>query len=574
MTMRGAATMHWEVAPPLTVAAQAAYGDLPPLVAATLHARGIAPDAVGPFLAAHAAPLADPFLLPGMHAAVARIREAHDRREAICIFGDYDADGLTAQATLVTTLAAWGFAGLRVYTPHREREGYGLNADALARFAAAGVRLVIAVDCGISDATAIAHARALGLDVIVVDHHRVPLVVPDAAAIINPHLPGCTYPFRDLAGVGVAYALVRALARSGPPFARPDRPLIDRLLSFVALGTVADVVPLTGENRTLVAAGLRALRQTTHEGLCALVEIARLPLPELDASHIAFALGPRLNAPGRLRGADTVHRLLMPESAQDARLAAFALEEANNERRGEQERVLAAAIAVVEGDPAHLSAKLLFVGGEGFTAGVVGLVASKLVERYGRPVFVYERGATASKGSARSIAGFHVADALAAHTHLCLRHGGHAKAAGFTVDNACLDDLRDALLRAADTLTLDDLTPVLHLDAEAAHADLTLGTVDALARLAPFGQGNPEPSYLVRGVQVRGARAVGSDGQHLMFHALLDNRATAKCIAFRLGEREDELRRCDRVDLAVSLSRDVWQGDERLQLRVRDFRPA
>jgi len=569
-----ATTTRWVIAPTPSPARIAAYGDLPPLLATVLHARDITPEAARAFLSPLTAPLGDPFLLSGVPEAVARIHTAYTEREPICVYGDYDADGLTAQALLITALAAWGFTNLRRYTPHRNREGYGLNLDALAALVRDGVRLVIAVDCGISDATTIAAAHELGLDVIIVDHHRIPATIPDAAAVINPHLPGCAYPFPDLSGVGVAYALVRALARSGSPFTRPDTPFVEQLLGFVALGTVADVVPLVGENRTLVAAGLKALRKTTHVGLRALAEIAKISLADLDAGHIGFALAPRLNAPGRLRGTDAVHALLLPDDEQTARLAAYTLNEANAERKREELRVLEAAIEAIERDPVQRAAKLLMVGGEGWTAGVVGLVAGKLVERYHRPALVYERGETTSKGSARSIVGFNIADALAAHSGLCLKHGGHAKAAGFAVDNICLDALREALQREAEILSPDDLTATLAIDAELPHRDLTLGTAHDIARLAPFGYTQPEPTFLVRGVRVRDPRAVGAGGAHLMFGAMLDTRATVKCIAFRLGEREDELRVSERVDLAVSLQSDTWHGDERLELRVRDFRPT
>lgn len=569
-----AITTRWTITAAPTAATLADYGDLPTVVATVLHARGIAPQATRAFLMPASAPLGDPFLLPGIMDAIARIHAAHAARESICIYGDYDVDGLTSQALLVTALTAWGFTDLRIHTPHRNREGYGLNMEALAALARDGVRLVIAVDCGISDARTVAQAHELGLDIIIVDHHRIPATMPDAVAVINPHMRESAYPFADLAGVGVVYALVRALARSGAPFARPDTSLVERLLGFVALGTVADVVPLVGENRTLVTAGLKALRKTTHAGLRALAEIARVPITDLDAGHIGFALAPRLNAPGRLRGTEAAHSLLLPDSDETARIAAVALDQANRERKSEEARVLEAAIAFVENDPLQRAAKLLFLGSEGWTAGVVGLVAGKLRERYHRPVFVYERGETTSKGSARSIENFHLADALAAHAHLCLKQGGHARAAGFSVANDCLPALHAALLADADALTADDLTPTLIIDAEVPHHDLTLETARAVARLAPFGHGQPEPTFLVRNVRVRDARTVGADGSHLMFTAVLDTRATAKCIAFRLGERETELRAMDRVDLVISLQCDTWQGNERLELRVRDFRPA
>ncbi len=565
---------RWIVPPAPSAETLAAYDDVSPLIATLLHARGIAPDDAGAFLAPRSTPLADPMLLPGMVPAIERLRAAHAAEEKVCVFGDYDADGLTAQALLVTALRAWGFADVCLYTPHREREGYGLNGDALTGLAEDGVRLVIAVDLGITSVDAIAAAQTRGLDVIIVDHHHVPERVPDAVAVINPHLATNRYPFTDLAGVGVAYALVRALARSGAPFARPPRTLLDTLLAFVALGTVADVVPLRGENRVLVAAGIAALRTTTHPGIRALCERAGIKQAGLDAGHIGFGLGPRLNAPGRLHGADAVHQLLLPEDEIVARTAAVALDEANRSRKTEEERVLHAAMDEVDRQWGDDLPNVLVVGGEGWTAGVVGLVAGKLLERYHRPVLVYERGETESKGSARSTAAFNIIEALERHGQLFSRYGGHARAAGFTLDNARLDDLRDALRRDAAHLTDADFSRMLHLDAEISAGALSLSTFDDIARIAPFGHENFEPTFLVRGVRPKWAKRVGTHGPHLSFVGVLPNGATVKCIAFRLGEREAEVRSGTPVDLAVCLQRETWQDEEHLSLRVRDIRPA
>lgn len=563
---------RWDVKPEPDTATLRAYDGVSPVVATLMHGRGIGPDAAEVFLSAPPTSLADPLRLAGMAAAVTRLRAAHARAESICVFGDYDADGLTAQALLVTAFRAWGFADVRVYTPHREREGYGLNHDALQALAEDGTDLVVAVDLGITSVDAIAAAQARGLDVIVVDHHHVQAAVPDAVAVINPHLPGNDYPFPDLAGVGVAYALVRALARSGPPFPRPERALIETLLAFVALGTVADVVPLRGENRILVAAGIAALRKTTHPGLKALCERAGITQATLDAGHIGFALGPRLNAPGRLHGTDAVHELLLPTSDRDARMAAVALDEANRDRKGEELRVLNEAIDAVEREWAGDLPNLLMVGGAGWTAGVVGLVAGKLMDRYHRPVLVYERGETESKGSARSIAAFNIIAAMEEHSPRFLRFGGHARAAGFTIANDQLDTLRDALIYAARHLTAEDLTRTLHLDAKIPHDALSLPLHDEIGRLAPFGHENVEPTFLVAGVRPKWTKRVGADGIHLSFVATLDTGATVKCIGFRLGERERELRDGIPTDLAVCLQHEEWQGEEYLSLRVRDFR--
>ena len=409
---------------------------------------------------------------------------------------------------------------------------------------------------------------------IVVDHHTVPFAIPAAAAVINPHLPESAYPFRYLAGVGVAYALVRALAVSGAPFGRPEPGTLTTLLSFVAIGTVADVVPLIGENRTLVQAGLRALRKTDHVGLRALFERAGLRQSELEASHISFGIAPRLNAPGRVRGVEDSYRLLMPESAVEARMAAVALDEANHIRQAETQRAVAEAIARIDADGRATRDRVLFVGDPSWNIGIVGLVASKLADRYHRPAFVYKRGDTTSRGSARSIAAFNLIEALQAHADLMVHHGGHPRAAGFTVTNAQLDALREALIAHAERLTDDDLRPTLRLDAVLAHDDVSLASCAEIAALAPFGHENPEPLFLLPGVRVQEIRGVGASGAHLAFQAVLDTGESIRCIAFGLGPRERELSQLARVDLAVTLQRDVWRGDERLQLRVRDFRPA
>jgi len=573
MIVRTPAT-RWITASELTDDTLASYAGVTPVVATLLHGRGVSAQDAALFLGDRPRALADPFLLAGMDAAVARIRDAFARSEKICIYGDYDADGLTAQALLVTALRAWDVPDLCTYTPHREREGYGLHHDALAALARDGVGLIVAVDCGISNAEEIARARDAGVDIIVVDHHSVPESIPAAAAVINPHLAGSAYPFRDLAGVGVAYALVRALAASGAPFGRPDAAILNILLSFVAIGTVADVVPLTGENRVLVQAGLRALRQTRHPGLVALCERAGIPLPSLDASHISYGIAPRLNAPGRVRGVEDAYRLLTPASDVEARMAAVALDEANRARQAETQGAIAEAVAMVESGRLHETDRVLVLGDPAWSIGIVGLVAAKLVERYHRPTLVYARGESVSRGSARSIAAFNIIAALDRHAPLMEHYGGHPRAAGFTVANDKIAALRAALQDHAASLSDEDLLPSLHLDGRLDHADVSLAACADIAALAPFGHGNPEPLFLVPRVRVLDARRVGGDGAHLTFTIRLETGETVRCIAFGAGAREQELGALREADLAATLQRDVWRGDERLQLRVKDFRQA
>jgi single-stranded-DNA-specific exonuclease len=565
---------RWVLAPEAVPIHLDAYPGISPLVAALLHRRGIPPTTATSFLNDRARTLADPFLLSGMTEAVARIRDAFARSERICIYGDYDADGLTAQALLLTAFRAWQFPDVCTYTPHREREGYGLHHDALAELARESVGLVIAVDCGISNPEEIARVREAGVEVIVVDHHTVPERIPNAAAVINPHLADSRYPFRDLAGVGVAYALIRALAASGAPFARPDTGVVNTLLAFAAIGTVADVVPLTGENRILVQAGLRALRQTRHPGLVALCERAGIPLPTLDASHISYGIAPRLNAPGRVRGVEDAYRLLTPTSEVEARTAALALDEANRTRQAETQRAIAEAFAMVDSGRLDVTDRVLVLGNEAWSIGIVGLVAAKLVERYHRPALVYARGEEVSRGSARSIAAFDMIAALERHGDLLVHYGGHPRAAGFTIANDRIAALHAALRTHAATLSDEELLPTLHLDGQLDHADVSLNACAEIAALAPFGHGNAEPLFLVPHVRILDARRVGANGAHLTFTIGLESGETVRCIAFGAGAHEGELSALRHADLAATLQRDVWRGDERLQLRVKDFRPA
>ncbi|MHB8645189.1 MAG: single-stranded-DNA-specific exonuclease RecJ, partial [Thermomicrobiales bacterium] len=570
MTVHTPAT-RWILQPDPAPGELERYDGLSAVVARLLLERGIVPGDATAFLNDRASTLADPSLLAGMTEAVTRIRAAYARSEKICIYGDYDADGLTAQGLLVTAFRAWDFPDLCTYTPHREREGYGLHHDALAGLARDGVGLVIAVDCGISDAEEVARARTAGVDVIVVDHHAIPARLPAAVAVINPHLTGSAYPFRDLAGVGVSYALVRALAASGAPFARPDATTLNTLLAFVAIGTVADVVPLVGENRVLVQAGLRALRQTRHAGLLALCARAGIPVASLDAGHISYGIAPRLNAPGRMRGVEDACRLLAPASDVEARMAAVALDEANRTRQAETRRAVAEAVAMVESGRLDETDRILFLGDPSWSIGIVGLVAAKLVERYHRPALVYARGDETSRGSARSTAAFNIVAALESHAALIEHFGGHPRAAGFAVSNENIAALHAALLTRAAALSDDDFLPTLHLNGRLDHADVSLAAYAEIAALAPFGHGNVEPLFLVPRVRVGDARRVGGEGAHLSFSAGLESGESIRCIAFGSGAREAELSRMRLADLAATLQRDVWRGDERLQLRVKDF---
>lgn len=552
------------------------------IVAALLGRRGLGEvGAREAFLRPDPATLAAPGRLRDLDRALARLGLAHGRGESIAVWGDYDVDGLTSTALLCRALGGMGFR-VRPHIPHRIASGYGLKEPGIDRLADDGVTLIVAVDCGISDREAVAHARGRGVDVIILDHHTLPPALPDAAAVVNPRHPDCDYPYKDLAAVGVAYTLVRALVaagyRLGGPWDEDEADLLE-LLELVALGTVADVAPLHGENRTLVAWGLNSLRHTAHPGLRALCAVAGIAPERLSAWEIGHALGPRLNAAGRIADPTTALDLLLCDAPDAALPLAQELDRLNRERQRELARILGEATDRIEADgPLDASRPILQLDGVGWTAGVVGLVAGRLAERYGRPAIVLERGESHSKGSARSIDGFNLVEALGECADLLAHYGGHARAAGLTVANDRLEELRARLLvRAQAQLRPDDLQPTLAPELDLALADLHYGTAEAIGQLEPFGHGNPEPLLLVRGVGPKWAKA-SFDGKHLFFHAHAQHGAAVpaplRCVAFGQGARRPELLRGPRTraDLVGTLRREWWQGEERLSFHVRDFR--
>ena len=554
------------------------------VVAALLARRGHTDaQAIAAFLQPTPATLADPHLMRGIDIAMARLQTAHGRGEPIAVWGDYDVDGLTSTALLCRALGGMGF-NIRPHIPHRITSGYGLKEPGIDLLAAAGVTLIVAVDCGISDREAVAHARARGVDVIVLDHHTLPPLLPDAVAVVNPRHPECRYPYKDMAAVGVAYTLIRALAAAGyhldGQWDENEADLLD-LLELVALGTVADVAPLHGENRTLVTWGLNSLRHTTHPGLQALYAIAGVDPSRLSAWEIGHTLGPRLNAAGRIADPTVAIDLLLAESPDQAMPLAQELDRLNRERQRELARILGEATDRIEsaGSP-DATLPILQIDGVGWTAGVVGLVAGRLSERYGRPAIVLERGESHSKGSARSIDGFNLVEALHDCADLLSHYGGHARAAGLTIANDRLDELRERLLKRARThLRPDDLQPTLAPDLDIALGDLHYRTSDALSKLEPFGHGNPEPLLLVRNVTTKWAKT-SFDGKHLFFHAHAQHGAGVpgplRCVAFGQGTRRPEVQHAPRgrIDIVGTLRREWWQGEERLGFHIRDFRSA
>lgn len=530
------------------------------------------PEQIEYYFKATYATLADPLRIKDMGKAIERIKAARAAGERVAIYGDFDADGVTACALLVQYFQA---AGIDVVPriPHRVDEGYGLNVPALDRLAAQDVRLVITVDCGISNVAEVEYARQIGLDVIITDHHRPPEVLPAAFAILNTRQPGCEYPDKGMAGVGMAFNLVRALAAAG---VKPKNGLKPRdLLDLVALGTVCDMAPLAGENRVLVAAGLKALNRTTRPGIVALIEAAGLKPGKLDTGSIGFGLGPRINAAGRIDDAIIAYELLLTGDLERARALANELTQKNKERQQKLAAVLEEARQQVYREQLHEKNNLMVLSGESWAAGIVGLVAGRLCEEFNRPVLVLERGPETSKGSARSVPHFNIIEAISECQDLLLRHGGHKQAAGFTLETARLDEFTARLQKLADEkLQAETLVPHLNIDL-ALELDEIETALDEAGTLEPFGTENPAPVYVTYRAHLREVRPVGADGAHLRLKLYDPNRGRlVEAIAFRQGSRIDELLKSRYIDLVYSIEQDEWQGQPRLQLRVTDFRPS
>jgi len=566
---------RWQIVPPAPPAYFELLPSVHPLVAQVLYNRGIIePDAVDAFLNC-ATTFDNPFNMKGVDVAVTLLRLAVGRGEPIVVYGDYDVDGVTACAVLVQTLRALG-AQVTAYIPKRDDEGYGLNTEAIASLAEEGVRVLVTVDCGIRSLEEVALARRLGMTVIITDHHHVADALPQADAVINPKQAGCPYPFKDLAGVGVAFKLAQALLRSNNQVPLPTTQIEAdeaELLDLVALGTVADMVPLLGENHSLVARGLVNINQAHRPGLSALMDVAHVHPGQISTNTIGFSLAPRLNAAGRISEATTALELLLAPDMTLAIPLAQELDALNEERRtltlDVQERARMLILDSDEAPPEEVP-PLLFAASPDFPHGVVGLAASRLLDEFYRPAIVVSIEGDLSKGSARSIAEFHITQALDTMSELLMRHGGHAAAAGFTVQTELLPALKARLLALArEQLAGLTLTPTLQADIEIPMAALSWDLYHELERLQPFGYGNPAPVFVSRRVEVRGARAVGGEGRHLKLYLSGGEGHSWDAIAFHQGAWIGRLPAL--IDIAYVLEANEWNGRVNLQLNVRDI---
>ena len=541
-----------------------------PIVAQILYNRGQhTPESAVAFLGCEP-PHDDPFQMRGMSAAVARIRQAVRKGDRIIVYGDFDADGVSATSLLTLALRYLG-AEVAPYIPDRVDEGYGLNASTLGRLAESGARLVVTVDCGIRSVDEVIAGQRSGLDIIISDHHSVGPVLPPALAVVNPKQDGCRYPEKQLSGAGVAYKMAQALCLaeqkvSTRQSAREWR--AEELLDLVALGTVADVVPLVGENRVLVQGGLALLNAGERIGVQMLCQVAQIE--QVTAAHIGFVLGPRLNAAGRLGDAMLACNLLLTGDADEAAELAIKLDTLNRERQEWTRRMRAWAEESL-GDAADKE-PLIFSADRRYLQGVVGLVAGRLTEEHYRPSVVVAMEDELSHGSCRSIPEFHITRALDACADLLVQHGGHAAAAGFTARTENLPGLAERLQAlAADELGGQVLAPSLDIDMALSLGQIDGALIDALDALEPTGHGNTPPLFVAHGVQVVEARAVGAGGVHLKL-TLSDGAAVWDSIAFRRGRLAGQLP--ERLDIVYHLEANEWGGQRRLQLNIQDFSAA
>ncbi len=559
----------WQVMPAIPAPVAVQLKGYSKALAQLLYNRGINSATEAELYLERQGPLFDPFELVGMEAAVDRLTRALANGELIAVYGDYDVDGVTATALMVQVLRRLG-GNAEPYIPDRFDEGYGLNNAALDKLAQAGFKLVVTVDCGIRSPVEADYARQLGLDLIISDHHEPKPELPNALAVINPRQLGDTYPEKNLAGVGLAFKLAQALFQRIPTAGARAEDWLD----FVAVGTVADIVPLSGENRTLVKAGMELLRRGARQGLRSLAGAAGFATSaNLSARDIGFMLGPRLNAAGRLESAMAAFNLLMCLDPMDAGPLAMKLDDQNRQRQQLTQSMQQEAEALFEGEGA--APFLIFAFKPEFdyqVAGLVGLVASRLTEAYYRPAIVACQENGFVRASCRSIPEFHITQALDECSELLVRHGGHAMAAGFTVRQENLTELMNNLnLIAERELANRELRPVLQADLEMPLFQLRPELLMDLDRLEPTGLGNRSASFISRNLQIKRAFQMGKENQHLKL-VVSDGKITYDAVAFRMGHLAENLPA--KVDLLYAFERNFYNGRVTLQLMVKDLKQS
>lgn len=539
---------------------------IPPLVAKLLLLYGVR--SFSAFLSPEFDKLCDPFLMKGMREAVSRVCKAINRKEKILIFGDYDVDGITATAIMVRFLKDLG-AEVSYRIPDRFKDGYGLKNSVIDDCCKQNIGLLITVDCGITSVTEVDYAKTLGVDVIVTDHHECKSEVPVAVAVLNPKQADCPYPFKNLAGVGVAFKLLHGLVRT---LQLDENAFLNRYVDVVAVGTVADVMPLVDENRIIVKNGLDRLMHTQNPGLYALIQQAGVTNNRITAGTIGFALAPRINAAGRVADPGLSVELLLAENESKAAEKAEQLDAINRERQAIEQKTYDEAVQLLLDRKAEFEKDaVLVLAKEGWHSGIIGIVASKITEKYNKPCVLISSDGAESKGSGRSIRGFSLFDALSHCSEHLVRFGGHELAAGLTLLTEKIEDFRVAINAfAAEMLSQADFTPTLLIDTRLPMEYANLHTVDKLSVMEPFGMHNPNPVFFCSSLTVTGVYTM-SEGKHLRLQ-LSDGSVSAQAVGFSMGDLADVLSAGDVIDIVFNLESNVYRGERRAQILLKDLR--
>ncbi len=540
------------------------YG-IAPIIATILLNRGITePDS---FITPSEEALLDPFMMLGMEKATQRILQAIENNEKIAIYGDYDVDGITSTAIMVKFLRSHR-ADVIYYIPDRHEEGYGINMDAIDKIHSQGVTLLITVDCGITAVKEIAYAKTLGIETIITDHHECKEETPEAYCLLNPKQPGCEYPFKKLAGVGVAFKLLQALTLK---MHFHMRELIDEYIDLVAIGTIADVMPLVGENRIIVKKGLELLKYTVNRGIRALADVAEINLSDVQTGTIGFMLAPRINAAGRMGDPRCAVELLLSKDDMSARRYAEILNDKNRERQETEISILEDALNMIEANPSYKEDFVIVLAHEGWHHGIIGIVASKISERFNKPCILISTDEENGKGSGRSIRSFNLFKALENSSHLMQKFGGHDLAAGLSIKPENIDAFRKEINEYAKScLTEDDFMPILYIDSELPPPYVNMNTAEKLSILEPYGMGNACPLFYTKDLTISQIRPL-SDGKHIKL-ILTAQEYSIEAVGFNMGELLDVLQIDDKIDIAFSIDINIYRGARQLQVLLKDVK--
>ena len=534
------------------------------VTAKMLLAKDLTEDKIDEYLNPSIEKLHDPYLLNDMEILVDRIILAKDRKEKVAIYGDYDVDGITSITLIYSFLRDLGLE-MVYYLPDRIEEGYGLNTDALKRLKDDGVSLVITVDCGISAVNEVEYAKNIGLDVCITDHHECSEVLPKAISIVNPKRPDSTYPFNSLAGVGVTFKVLSAIVKR----LGLDEHEYLKYLDIAAVGTIADIVPLVGENRIITANGLEMLAKTKNEGLKALMKVARIE--KVDSDNVSFGIAPRINASGRMADATVAVKMLLAENEMEAYKYAKVLDSQNLARQEVEKGIYNEAILQIEKEGLD-KRKTMVVAGEKWHQGVIGIVASKLTEKYLKPVILLAYDGETAKGSGRIPAGISLYDALSECSELLTTFGGHELAAGLTLETKNIPEFREKFEQVITNMKEEDFVRVIDIDTEITKKDVTLNILEDINLLAPFGQKNKKPVFMYKNLKVTSVSTLKED-KHLKFR-LSDGDFYVDAVFFGAGNRRDEVTLGDKIDVAVNIALNEYQGRKSIQFLMSDFKKS